>query len=139
MTGRMLPVVAVVCAWCSWLVAQEPPNQVRIVSAGSRPSADGVHEVELTVTNEGKMPTALDIAKRVKMVRPDTCTITLAKGQELAAPAAGQARQRTSVEIDWLQPGETKNVSWRVRGSGKIKVAVGSTRGGLDSRELELK
>jgi hypothetical protein len=84
------------------------------------------------------MPTALDVAKRVKMVRPDTCTITLAKGQELVPPAPGAARQRTTIEIDWLKPGETKSVTWQIKGSGSIKVAVGSTRGGLDSRELTL-
>jgi hypothetical protein len=84
------------------------------------------------------MPTALDVAKRVKMVRPDACTITLAKGQELAVPAAGQPRQRAAMEIDWLTPGETKSVKWQVKGNGTIKVAVASTRGGLDSRELTL-
>jgi hypothetical protein len=118
-------------------LAQQLP-QVRIVSADVRSSAAGLYEVELTVTNEGKMPTALDVAKRVKMVRPDACTITLAKGQELAVPAAGQPRQRAAMEIDWLTPGETKSVKWQVKGNGTIKVAVASTRGGLDSRELTL-
>jgi hypothetical protein len=98
-----------------------------------------VHTIEMTVTNDGKMPTALEIAKRVKMVRPDTCVLRLAKGQELVEPAAGQARQRTSIEIDWLKPGETKSVSWQVKGSGKVSVAIESTRGGVDSRDLELK
>jgi hypothetical protein len=54
---------------------------VKVVSATSKTSSTtGVFDVELVVTNEGKMPTALDVAKRVKMVRPDTATITLAKG-----------------------------------------------------------
>jgi hypothetical protein len=117
-------------------LAQQLP-QVRIVSADVR-SVGGAYDVSLTVANEGKMPTALEIAKRVKMVRPDTCTITLAKGQELLPPAAGAARQRTTIEIDWLKPGETRSVKWQVKGTGTIKVAVGSTRGGLDSRELTL-
>ena len=119
-------------------LAQQLP-QVRIVSADGRSTAKGVYQIDLTVTNDGKMPTALDIAKRVKMVRPDTCTITLAKGQELLAPVAGEARQRAAIEIDWLKPGETKSVKWQVKGAGKIKVAVASTRGGLDSKEIELK
>ena len=110
-------------------LAQQLP-QVRIVSADRRSTATGVHEIELTVTNEGHMPTALDIAKRVKMVRPDTCTITLAKGQELVAPVDGEPRQRAAIEIDWLKPGETKSVKWQVKGAGTIKVAVASTRGG---------
>jgi hypothetical protein len=118
-------------------LAQQLP-QVRIVSAIAKRSGDGVHDVELQVTNEGKMPTALDIAKRVKMVRADTCTITLAKGQDLVQPPDGQPRQRAAIEIDWLKPGETKSVTWQVKGAGQVKVAIGSTRGGTDSRELEL-
>jgi len=119
-------------------LAQQLP-QVRIVSAAATPSVNGVHDVELTVTNEGKMPTALEIAKRVKMVRPDTCTIALAKGQELVQPADGQPRQRAAIEIEWLKPGETKSVTWQVKGTGQVKVSIGSTRGGTDSRQLELR
>ncbi len=118
-------------------LAQQLP-QVRIVSARSRRLAAGVHDVELTVTNEGKMPTALEIAKRVKMVRPDTCTIALAKGQELVQPAEGQPRQRTAIEVDWLNPGEKKTVKWQIKGDGEVTVAIGSTRGGTDSRKLAL-
>ena len=64
------------------------------MSAAAKPTAGSAacYDVELTVTNEGKMPTALDIAKRVKMVRPDTCTITLAKGQALVQPPEASSR-----------------------------------------------
>jgi hypothetical protein len=123
-----------------YLAAQLP--QVRIVSATARPSpaSSGTYDVELTVTNEGKMPTALDIAQRVKMVRPDTCTITLAKGQALVQPSdGGQPRQRAAVEIDWLKPGETKRAAWQVKGAGQITVTIGSTRGGTDTRQLDLR
>ena len=122
-----------------YLAAQLP--QVRIVSATAKPSATaGTYDVELTVTNEGRMPTALDIAKRVKMVRPDTCTITLAKGQTLVQPPEGvQPRQRAAIEIDWLKPGETKRAAWQVKGAGQVTVTIGSTRGGTDTRQLELK
>jgi hypothetical protein len=114
--------------------------QVRIVSAAAQPSATaGVFDVEMRVTNEGNMPTALEIAQRVKIVRPDTCTVTLAKGQELAPPQAGQPRQRAAVEIEWLKPGETKRVAWRVKGEGSVTVSIGSTRGGTDSRQVLLK
>jgi hypothetical protein len=135
-------------------LAQQLP-QVKIVSAGAKPSpASGVFEVEVVVTNEGRMPTALDIAQRVKMVRPDTATITLAKGQELVQPDASEAarpvggtgaaptrepRQRTAVEIGWLKPGETRRVSWQVIGSGEVQLTIGSTRGGLDTRNLSVK
>jgi hypothetical protein len=121
-----------------YLTQQLP--QVRIVSAAAQPSATaGVFDVEMRVTNEGNMPTALEIAQRVKIVRPDTCTVTLAKGQELAPPPAGQPRQRAAVEIEWLKPGETKRVAWRVKGEGSVTVSIGSTRGGTDSSQVLLK
>ena len=115
--------------------------QVRVVSAAAKPgSAQGVYEVEMTVTNEGRMPTALEIAQRVKMVRPDTCTIRLGKGQELVQPADKSAqRQRAAIDIDWLKPGETKSVKWQVKGAGRVTLTVGSTRGGTDEKELDIK
>lgn len=120
-------------------LAQQLP-QVRIVSAAAKPSPTaGEFDVEMTVTNEGRMPTALEIAQRVKIVRPDTCAVRLGKGQELAPPAAGQPRQQASVEIGWLKPGETKRAAWRVRGTGTLEVGIGSTRGGADSRDIVLK
>jgi hypothetical protein len=128
-------------------LAQQLP-QVRIVSVTAKratgPASDAgaksdVYDVELSVTNEGLMPTSLEIARRVKMVRPDTCTITLAKGQTLLARPEGQPRQRPSIEVDWLNPGESKRVTWQVKGPGKASVAVASTRGGIDRREIEIK
>jgi hypothetical protein len=87
------------------------------------------------VTNEGKMPTALEIAKRVKMVKPDTASIELAKGQELVKPnPATDAEAR--IELGWLKPGETKTASWLVKGAGEVTVTIGSTRGGVDSKKL---
>jgi hypothetical protein len=119
-------------------LAQQLP-QVRIVSATAKPGgAPGLFDVEMSVTNEGKMPTALEIAQRVKIVRPDTCTIALDKGQALAPAAKGEPAQRAAVEIDRLKPGETKRVAWRVKGQGTVKLTIGSTRGGTDSREIVL-
>ena len=66
--------------------------QVRIVSATTKPAADGAQEITVTVTNEGGIPTALEIAKRVKIVRPDTAVIQLAQGQTfVGGPAGGRA------------------------------------------------
>jgi hypothetical protein len=119
-------------------LAQQLP-QVKIASAAAKTIAgDDLYEVELSVTNEGLMPTSLEIARRVKMVRADTCTITLAKGQTLAPRPEGQQQQRTSIEIDVLNPGETKRVSWQVKGAGTATVSISSTRGGVDRREVIL-
>jgi hypothetical protein len=120
-----------------YLAKQLP--QVKIVSASAKLAGDGLFDVELTVTNEGLMPTSLDIAQRVKIVRPDACTITLGKGQSLAPAPEGQPRQRPAVEFDSIQPGETKTVIWRVRGAGEVRLAISSTRGGVDTRTLDLR
>jgi hypothetical protein len=121
-----------------YLATQLP--QVRIVSASATPAGkDGLFTVEMTVTNEGKMPTSLDIAQRVKIVRPDACTITLGKGQSLAPTPEGQPRQRPAVEFDSIQPGDTKTVRWQVQGAGEVRLAISSTRGGVDTRTLDVK
>jgi hypothetical protein len=124
-----------------YLAQQLPQVRVTAVSAESAKgtsAADRLFEVQATVTNEGLIPTALEIAKRVKMVKPDTVTLALDKGQELARPAPGKAAQRMSIEIGWLEPGETKTVTWQVKGPGKATVTVGSTRGGIGVREVSI-
>jgi len=155
-----------------WMAQQLP--QVKIVSVAGKPagsasaeaSADKVFDVTVQVTNEGLMPTALEIAKRVKMVRPDTVTIELAEGQAIvraAAPTApggrgggapqgmgrggrgGQpgapqaAQRRASEDIGWLKAGETKTVTFKVRGAGSAKVTIGSTRGGVGTATVDIK
>ena len=114
--------------------------QVKLASLAVTPAkaGAGVFEVKATVTNEGLMPTALEVAKRVKIVRPDVCTIRLGSGQELAKTSDGKI-QPTMIEIGWLKPGETKTVTWHVKGAGTATVSVASTRGGIDRRDAEVK
>ncbi len=134
--------------------------QVKIVSATTKPGADGATEVTMVVTNEGALPTALEIAKRVKIVREDSVSIEFAasqtvtrSGQAAAGPGRGgraggrgggggqdtDARRRTAEGIGWLKPGEERTLSWTVRGPGSITLSIGSTRGGTDSRTIEIK
>jgi hypothetical protein len=137
--------------------------QVKIVSATTKPAADGATELTVTVTNEGALPTALEIAKRVKIVQEDTVAIDYAATQSVsraggapAGPGRGgrggagfggrggaapdpNARRRTAEGIGWLKPGETKTVVWVVRGAGPVTVTVGSTRGGVATQTVEIK
>jgi hypothetical protein len=115
--------------------------QVRLVSvtatpAKGVPASDGIYDIQATVSNDGLIPTALDIAKRVKIVRPDTFTIGLAGGQEFTKAPAGKPAQTGTIEIGWLKAGETRTVSWQVKGAGKATVTIGSTRGGIDRKEV---
>jgi hypothetical protein len=136
--------------------------QVRITAATSKRNAAGEFEVSMTVTNEGGIPTALEIAKRVKIVREDAVSIQLAQGQTFiggagpggrggrgfgrggggrgggrgADPTAGP---RQAQNIGWLDPGETRTFSWTVNGPGSVSVAIESTRGGVDRRTVQLR
>jgi hypothetical protein len=111
--------------------------QVKIASVAAAPAraAAGVTEVRATVTNQGLMPTALDVAKRVKIVRPDACSIRLAAGQELVKTADGK-NQSPAIEIGWLKPGESRTVTWLVKGAGTATVSIASTRGGVDRKDV---
>ena len=50
-------------------------------------------------------------------------------------PIPNSKNYRAVVE---LGNGETKTVKWQVKGAGRIKVRIDSTRGGTDSRQLDV-
>src|SRR5690606_11834138 len=139
-----------------WMAQQLP--QVKIVSATSRAAGDGNFDVTVTVTNEGQMPTALEMAKRVKMVREDRVSIELGEGQSIVRPQGarggrggggfgfgmmggrgGASNTRAGEDIGWLKPGETKTVTFKVKGAGTAKVTIGSTRGGVDTATVDIR
>jgi hypothetical protein len=134
--------------WNLWIAQQLP--QVKIVSAVTTPAKaapvkgqkvapviEGEYDLTVTVANEGLMPTALDIAKRVKIVRPDSLAVVLS-GATLAPAAEGQAAQRPTQELGWLKAGEKKTITWRVKGTGKATINLSSTRGGIDKKEVAI-
>jgi hypothetical protein len=107
-----------------------------VAVAAARASADSAtHEVRVTVRNSGRLPTALEMAKRVKIVRPDN--LTLAAGQGSTTRLVGRAPEF------WLAGGESRVVTLRVRaGSAEadrvFNVRLSSTRGGIAVREVRL-
>ena len=136
-------------------LAQQLP-QVRVTGVTTAPvkGTDGLFEVSATVTNEGLMPTSLEIARRVKIVRPDTVTIALAEGQAITPPEPPKPEAKKpakvkpgtpppppipsatrAVDIGWLGAAETRTVRWLVKGTGKVTVTVGLTRGGVHSKD----
>ncbi|MEW5901045.1 MAG: M14 family metallopeptidase, partial [Acidobacteriota bacterium] len=80
---RQNPPAAVLEEWAkkealfNLLLAKSLPR-VRIVSVEARPAKKepGVYEVSAVFTNEGFLPTALEMAKRVKIVSPDRSEIS---------------------------------------------------------------
>ncbi len=116
-------------------MAQSLPDvQITAVSVNKvGASADSAtHELKVTLRNSGKIPTALEQAKRVKIVRPDELTAT--------APAAMQLRVRRSAAEFYLAGGETRVITLRVQApqAGTATVRYSSTRGGIVTREVQL-
>ena len=100
-----------------------------------RASADSAtHEVRVTVRNAGRIPTALEQAKRVKIVRPDALTLAPARGS--AARVIGRAPEF------FLAGFETRTVAMRVRvpvgQEATFTAKLLSTRGGEAEREVRV-
>jgi len=99
-----------------------------------RAAADSAtHEMKVTVRNQGLIPTALDQAKRVKIVQPDRITI---------ATGAGSATRVIGRPAEFFTGGnETKTVTVRVRvgpsdADKAFTVHLNSTRGGQAQRAV---
>jgi hypothetical protein len=118
------------------LLAQSLP-QVKIASAEMRPVRKEADTFELVAvfTNEGFLPTALKMAERVKIVRPDTAEVRLPAGAEFVG-----ARPRQ--DIGFIQCGERKEVRWKVKvkpgQSGEAEVSIESTRGGVARTKVKI-
>ncbi|HVH39212.1 MAG TPA: M14 family metallopeptidase [Gemmatimonadaceae bacterium] len=106
-----------------------------VVVSKVRMSADSAtHEAKVTVRNHGRIPTALEQAKRVKAVPQDMLTIEGPRGSQ--ARAIGRGAQF------WLGGFETKTVTIRLRvpaGTEAVMNArLSSVRGGVSDREVRI-
>ena len=111
---------------------------VEIVDAQVEPLAgaqadSATHVVRVTVRNGGRLPTALEQAKRIKIVRPDVVVVRAPQGS--ATRAVGRP------EEFWLGGGEQRTVTVRLRaGRGandrQATLRLESTRGGVATREI---
>jgi hypothetical protein len=111
--------------------------QVKILSAEIKPvkkEAD-TFEVVAVFTNEGFLPTALRMADRVKIVRPDTAEVRLLGGAEFVGVRSRQ-------DIGFIKQNEKKEVRWKVKvksgTSGEAEVAILSTRGGIARTKVKI-
>ncbi len=101
--------------------------------AGAGAADSATHELRVTVRNAGRLPTALEMAKRVKIVQPDRLALRF--------PAGSGSRMAGRAPEFWLGAGETRTVTVRVR-SGEAEtdrratLRLLSTRGGVAEREV---
>ena len=106
-------------------------TRVTALSGAQRDSA--THEIRVTVRNAGLLPTALEQAKRVKIVRPDRVVAEAARGS--ATRVVGRP------EEFWLGGGASHTTTIRVRGGTgandkRLTIRALSTRGGVAERTV---
>ncbi len=123
--------------------------QIEITSVEVNPSKEkNIYKIEVSFTNTGFLPTALEQAKLVKIVRPDRVRLEFDK--ELTEDRKNKKVEilipetiNKDVEMDWTKKGEIKTASFKVKLNGieeaKCKVHVLSTRGGHKIQEINLK
>lgn len=109
--------------------------QVKIVSVDVRPvkKEPDVYEISGVFTNEGFLPTALEMAKRVKIVSPDQADIAFQDDEiELV-------EGKKKVELDSLKSGEKKEAHWKIKkikkDGAEVEVSILSTRGGVEKKK----
>lgn len=102
------------------------------VEALAGPQADSAtHVMQVTVRNAGRIPTALEQAKRVKAVRPDEVTARFARG--------AKSRVVGRPEEFWLAGGESRTVTVRLKldaADRSFHARAASTRGGVVERAV---
>ncbi|MFC1725079.1 M14 family metallopeptidase [candidate division KSB1 bacterium] len=132
-------------AMFNMMLAKHLP-QVEITDVKVKPDKEeGIFKVEVSFTNTGYLPTALDQAKLVKIVRPDRVRLEfdkeLTKGRknkkvEIILPEFSNK----DVECGWTKKGEKNKAEFKVKLNGidsaKCKVHVLSTRGGKKTKEI---
>ncbi|HWM11332.1 MAG TPA: M14 family metallopeptidase [Solirubrobacteraceae bacterium] len=121
--------------WLLYLTDSLPDVNVVRTKLDTLPAGqeDGAtHELRVTVENQGRIPTALEQAKEVKIVRPDTVEIELPDG---AGEVVGEDPEF------WLRGNQRQNVTVRLAltssdPTGRFTLRLESTRGGVDERSL---
>lgn len=120
-------------AYNMYLAESLPQVGISSTRVSRTSGSDGAtHEVQVTVENTGRIPTALEQAKEVKIVRPDTVRVVLPPGTgEVVGPAP----------TFFLGAGESERVTVRIKVDGanppqSLTVRALSTRGGVDEKTV---
>ncbi len=108
-------------------VTSAPAKPVKPAKGAKVVADSATHEVKVTLRNNGRLPTALEMAKRVKIVRPDMIVV---RGEAPGTSIIGR------VPEFWVNGSETKVVTLRIKvgateAAKKLTVRYISTRGGV--------
>lgn len=106
--------------------------QVELTKVRQEAVSDGLWRVKATVYNAGGMPTTSEVGDLLKWVKSLRVDLQLANNQELIS---GQLVNLFS----GLQAGESKEMSWLIKGNGSISVQAAAPHCGTATETLNLR
>ncbi|MEX1182799.1 MAG: M14 family metallopeptidase [Gemmatimonadota bacterium] len=117
-------------------------TEVDVRRAQQHGSDSTTYEVIVQWRNNGRLPTALEQAKLVKIVQEDRLYLTFPDGPRREPRIVSPDQRGGAVHGGWTDGGETKTVTYEVRTYGNAPVTaelrLDSTRGGVLRREIQL-
>jgi len=121
--------------------------QIELSNVSVKPLENNEYEVSVAWTNSGKLPVALEQAKRIKMVQEDRLVLDIDKallkgGNEAKVVITQPALFDKTIYAGYTGVGEKKKETFRVKlnspGPVKAKVKLLSTRGGYGEKEITI-
>lgn len=111
------------------LAKQKP--EIDIVNLKTEPLDNGVSRITLTVQNKGLFPAVADIAKNNYWVKLVKVQVGVAEGQTIVSG-------NKITLLPNLEAGETKEMSWLIKGKGKVAIEAGAPQMGIKKLEINL-
>ncbi len=105
--------------------------QVDLVNVKTESLGDGVNRITINIQNNGYMPAVAQVARNNYWVKLPKVSVTTASGQQLVSG-------NKITLINNLDPGESQEYSWLVRGKGKISIEAGAPQMGFKKIDLNL-
>ncbi|HMR56929.1 MAG TPA: M14 family metallopeptidase [Cyclobacteriaceae bacterium] len=105
--------------------------EVELLNQKTESLGNGISRVTATIHNKGLLPAVADIGTRNYWVKLINVSLTLDKEQSLVSG-------NRVVVVNNLQPGESKEVSWLVKGKGTVILEAGAPQTGLKKINITL-
>ncbi|MBX2899038.1 MAG: peptidase [Cyclobacteriaceae bacterium] len=105
--------------------------ELELLNQKTESLGDGISRITVTVHNKGLLPAVAEIAARNYWVKLINVSLTLTKDQALVSG-------NRVVVLNNLQPGESQEVSWLVKGKGTVVLDAGAPQTGFKKINITL-
>jgi hypothetical protein len=105
--------------------------ELDLINLKSEPLENGITRITVTAFNKGLLPAIADVGVNNYWVKQINLTLSLAKDQILVGG-------KTIVTLNNLQPGESVEVSWLVKGKGAATIEGGAPQTGFKKLNVTL-